>query len=298
MRPIPCPPSQGISSQSASVSSVGRITLSFASPCPGQKIGAADLGQIVTLCRHLAQAVVPFVDDAIAYDAHRIELRPLGTKIEERTVCSPLAATMRRLCSGWTADSRVATIREPTHTPSAPSAKAAAAPRPSAMPPPANTSEGATAQRPSAPDHGRQTAIIVPPAPSPGRRPPRFRRRARSWPHRLSDLLPDRHAGIAKKLYMLCRRVSPMKGYSRHALFCADANLRVVVEDRNEIDVEGRRGLLVYFLDHDAELLRGRKAYPIAPMPPPRHTASARCGIMPATPCPHKQTGAYSQNAR
>jgi hypothetical protein len=52
-----------------------------------------------------------------------------------------------------------------------------------------------------------------------------------------------------------------MKGYNRHALFCADANLRVIVEDRNEIYVEGGRGLLVHFLDHGTELLHGRKAY-------------------------------------
>jgi hypothetical protein len=51
-----------------------------------------------------------------------------------------------------------------------------------------------------------------------------------------------------------------MKGYNGHALFCADPNLRVVVEDRNEIDVEGGRGLLVHFLDHGTELLCGRKA--------------------------------------
>jgi len=45
-----------------------------------EEASAADLGQIVAPRRHLAQAVVPFFDDAIAYDAHRIEVRPFGTK--------------------------------------------------------------------------------------------------------------------------------------------------------------------------------------------------------------------------
>ena len=61
---------------------------------------------------------------------------------------------------------------------------------------------------------------------------------------------------------MFCRRVPPVKGYNRHALFCADANLGVIVEDRDEIDVEGRGGVLVHSLNHGTELLRGREANP------------------------------------
>ncbi len=45
-----------------------------------EESGAADLGQIVALSRHLAEAVIPFFDDAIAYDAHRIEVRPFRPK--------------------------------------------------------------------------------------------------------------------------------------------------------------------------------------------------------------------------
>src|SRR5215468_10442103 len=45
-----------------------------------EEASTADLGQIVAPRRHLAQAVVPFSDDAIVYDAHRIEVRPFGTK--------------------------------------------------------------------------------------------------------------------------------------------------------------------------------------------------------------------------
>src|SRR5262249_17300275 len=56
--------------------------------------------------------------------------------------------------------------------------------------------------------------------------------------------------------------VPPMKGYNGHALFCADANLRVIVEDRDKIDVERRCGLLSHFVDHGTELLGGREADP------------------------------------
>src|SRR5262249_4001309 len=81
------------------------------------------------------------------------------------------------------------------------------------------------------------------------------------------DLLPDGHAGIAEELYGFCRGVSPMKGHNGHTLFCADANLRVIVEEGDEIDVEGRCGLLAHFVDHGAELLRGHQADPDRPNP-------------------------------
>src|ERR1700739_717003 len=51
-----------------------------------------------------------------------------GPKIDVSAVWSPLPFTRRRLCSAWTAASRVATSRVPTQTPSAPSASAAATP--------------------------------------------------------------------------------------------------------------------------------------------------------------------------
>jgi hypothetical protein len=44
--------------------------------------------------------------------------------------------------------------------------------------------------------------------------------------------------------------------------FCADANLRVIVEYRDKIDVERRRGLPAHFPDYGAEFLRGREADP------------------------------------
>ena len=53
-----------------------------------------------------------------------------------------------------------------------------------------------------------------------------------------------------------------MKGHNRHALLGAHTNLRVIVKDRDEVDVEGRCGLLAHLLDHDAELLRRREAHP------------------------------------
>src|SRR5215469_746301 len=81
------------------------------------------------------------------------------------------------------------------------------------------------------------------------------------------DLLPDGHAGIAEELYVLCRRVPPMKGHNGYALFCADANLRVIVEERDEIDVEGRCGLLAHFVDHGTQLLGGHRADPDRPNP-------------------------------
>jgi hypothetical protein len=82
-----------------------------------------------------------------------------GPKIDERTVCSPLPSTRRRLCSEWTAASRVATSRVPTQTPSAPSASAPATPRPSTIPPEASTNAGDTASRIS----GTNTIVGGPP---------------------------------------------------------------------------------------------------------------------------------------
>src|SRR5215468_5774775 len=54
--------------------------------------------------------------------------------------------------------------------------------------------------------------------------------------------------------------MAPMKGDDRHPFFCADAKVRIVVEDREKIDVEGRTGPLAHVVDHATELVRRRKA--------------------------------------
>src|SRR5215813_9837342 len=54
--------------------------------------------------------------------------------------------------------------------------------------------------------------------------------------------------------------MAPMKGDDRHLFFCADANVRIIVEDREKIDVEWRTGPLAHVVDHATQLLRRRKA--------------------------------------
>jgi hypothetical protein len=58
-----------------------------------------------------------------------------------------------------------------------------------------------------------------------------------------------------------------MKGHNRHALFCADANLGVIVEARDEIDVEGRCGPLAHLVDYGTQFLRGHEADSDRPNP-------------------------------
>src|SRR6516225_8012416 len=48
---------------------------------------------------NLGETVRPFIDHPVSQDPHRIEMRPFGPKIDERTVCSPVPSTRRRLCS-------------------------------------------------------------------------------------------------------------------------------------------------------------------------------------------------------
>jgi hypothetical protein len=57
------------------------------------------------------------------------------------------------------------------------------------------------------------------------------------------------------------REISPEWTIHRHLLFCADADLRVIVEKRDEIDIEGRFGRRADFVDDGAEGFGGRQAH-------------------------------------
>jgi hypothetical protein len=52
-------------------------------------------------------------------------------------------------------------------------------------------------------------------------------------------LLPHRHTRFAEKLEMLWRRMTPVKGGDGHFFFGADADLRVIIEAGDEIDIKG-----------------------------------------------------------
>jgi hypothetical protein len=82
-----------------------------------------------------------------------------------------------------------------------------------------------------------------------------------------ADLLPNRDAGIEQQLQMIGRRMTPVEGSDRHFLFRTDADLGVIVEEGDEIDIErciGRRADLV---DDGAEGFGRREAHANCPDP-------------------------------
>src|SRR5208282_5512974 len=115
----------------------------------------------------------------------------------------------------------------------------------------------------SAPEPGSASRRnCVRPPPSPGRPPPRCRRRAPFWPHRRTQSAP-----IPTRLHRAGALCGLSRGAPNERIQWARAllrrhELRVIIEDRDEIDVEGHCGLLAHFLDHGTELLRGREADP------------------------------------
>src|SRR5262245_30460647 len=52
----------------------------------------------------------------------------------------------------------------------------------------------------------------------------------------------------------------PMKGNDRHLFFRADANVRIIVKDREKIDVEWSIGRFADLVNQTTEQLRRRKA--------------------------------------
>ena len=82
-----------------------------------------------------------------------------------------------------------------------------------------------------------------------------------------ADLLPNRDAGIEQQLQMIGRRMTPVEGSGRHFLFRTDADLGVIVEEGDEIDIErcvGRRADLV---DDGSEGFGRREAHANRPDP-------------------------------
>ena len=75
--PTPCPASQGISSQSPSVSSVARIRLNLPQ-CDllAEEYRPPDHREIVADDRHLCEAIGPFIDHAVPQDPHWIKMWP------------------------------------------------------------------------------------------------------------------------------------------------------------------------------------------------------------------------------
>jgi hypothetical protein len=80
---------------------------------------------------------------------------------------------------------------------------------------------------------------------------------------------PTRHTGIEEKLQMLRRRMTPVEGGDRHLLFGADADLCVIVETGDEIDIEGcvRRG--ADLMGDGPKLFGRREAHADCPDPAP-----------------------------
>src|SRR6516225_6911593 len=120
IRPTPCPASQGISSQSPSVSAVGSSTLNLriSVSCP-RNIVRPITGRPSRTVGTSARRSVHSSTTRLRRSRIGLKCGHSGPKIDERTVCSPLPSTRRRLCSEWTAASSVATSRLPTQTSSA-----------------------------------------------------------------------------------------------------------------------------------------------------------------------------------
>jgi hypothetical protein len=66
---------------------------------------------------------------------------------------------------------------------------------------------------------------------------------------------------------MLGRWMTPVEGGDRHFLFRADADLCIIVEARDEIDIEGRIGRRPDLMDDGPELFAGREAHADGPDP-------------------------------
>src|SRR5215831_6619867 len=76
------------------------------------------------------------------------------------------------------------------------------------------------------------------------------------------------HTDTPQELQVFRRRMTPMEGDDRHLLFCADADLCVIVEKGNEIDIEGRFGRRADLVDDCSEGFDRHEAHTHCPDPP------------------------------
>ena len=189
--------------------------------------------------------------------------QPASNRFSRYTVSLSFAPRRRSRYRAWIAASRLARKRVPIQAPAAPNAKAAARPRPSAMPPAATTGVGETASTTAG---MRGIVATVPRTCPPASHPCATTISTPQSTARLASAA-EPTVCITMAFTAFCKRnqsrgVLPEKGNDRDALFEADCEALLLREIQVQVDAEGPRRQRAHLVD-------------LPPASPPRSRAKA-----------------------